>query len=95
MDFCEVFKKLYEIIEERKRDMPSGSYTAKLFKSGEDRILQKVGEESVEAILALKSNKKGDAVYEISDLMYHLLVAMVDKGISLDDIGAELKRRMK
>lgn len=94
-EFCKVIEKLYKIIEERKKELPAGSYTAKLFKAGEDRILQKVGEEAVETILALKSESRKDAVYETSDLVYHLLVALVDKNISLEEIGNELKRRMR
>ncbi|RKQ63914.1 phosphoribosyl-ATP pyrophosphatase [Thermovibrio guaymasensis] len=94
-DIGEVLKELYKVIEERKRELPEGSYTAELFKKGEDRILQKVGEEAIETILALKSGNKDEAVYEVSDLLYHLLVALVKKGIKLDDIGKELKRRMK
>ncbi|WP_457569691.1 phosphoribosyl-ATP diphosphatase [Desulfurobacterium sp.] len=95
MRFCEVFEKLYEIIDERKRTLPEGSYTASLFKKGEDRILQKVGEEAIETILAFKSGNRQDIVYETSDLLYHLFVAMVEKGVTLDDIAVELERRMK
>ncbi|WP_027720032.1 MULTISPECIES: phosphoribosyl-ATP diphosphatase [unclassified Desulfurobacterium] len=95
MRFCEVFEKLYEIIEERKRTLPEGSYTASLFKKGEDRILQKVGEEAIEAILAFKSGSRKEIVYETSDLLYHLFVAMVEKGVTLDDVAVELERRMK
>jgi len=91
----EILEKLYQIVEERKRELPEGSYTAELFKRGEDRILQKVGEEAIEAILALKSNRKGEAVYEVADLLYHLIVALVDKGISLEEVAKELQRRMK
>ena len=90
-----VLKELYHLIEQRKKELPEGSYTASLFKSGEDRILQKVGEESVETILAMKSGKKEEAVYETADLLYHLLVALVDKGITLEEVARELKRRMR
>ena len=88
-------KKLYRIIEERKRELPEGSYTAGLFKKGEDRILQKVGEEAIETILALKSGKREEAVYETADLLYHLLVALVNRGIELEEVEEELRRRMK
>ncbi|WP_457681453.1 phosphoribosyl-ATP diphosphatase [Thermovibrio sp.] len=91
----EVLEELYGIIRERKKELPEGSYTAELFKRGEDRILQKVGEEAIETILALKSGKKEEGVYEVSDLLYHLLVALVEKGITLDEIAEELKKRMK
>ncbi|MEO2083348.1 MAG: phosphoribosyl-ATP diphosphatase [Desulfurobacteriaceae bacterium] len=92
---CRVLESLYKIVERRKEELPENSYTAKLFRSGEDRILQKVGEEAVETILALKSGKKEEAVYETADLLYHLLVALVDKGITLEEIAYELERRMK
>ena len=95
MRIGEVLERLYEVVEERKRELPEGSYTAELFKRGEDRILQKVGEEAIETILALKSGKREEAVYEVSDLLYHLVVALVDKGISLEEVSKELQRRMK
>lgn len=95
MRIGEVLEKLYEVVEERKRELPEGSYTAELFKRGEDRILQKVGEEAIETILALKSGKREEAVYEVSDLLYHLVVALVDKGITLEEVSQELQRRMK
>ncbi len=91
----EVLEELFKVIEERKRELPEGSYTAELFKKGEDRILQKVGEEAVETILALKSGKREEAVYEIGDLLYHLLVAMANRDITLSEVAEELKRRMK
>jgi len=95
MNLGEVLKELYRIIEERKRELPENSYTASLFRKGEDRILQKVGEEAIETILALKSGNKEEAIYEVSDLLYHLMVALVDKDISLDEIAEELNRRMR
>ncbi len=88
-------KELYKIIEKRKRELPEGSYTAELFKRGEDRILQKVGEEAIETILALKSGSKEEAIYETADLLYHLLVALANRGIELKEVEEELKRRMK
>jgi len=90
-----VLRKLYQIVRDRKERLPEGSYTAELFKRGEDRILQKVGEEAVETILALKSGSKAHSVYEIADLLYHLTVAMVEKGITWDDVENELFKRMK
>ena len=95
MNLGEVLKELYQIVEERKRELPENSYTASLFRKGEDRILQKVGEEAIETILALKSGNKEEAIYEVSDLLYHLMVALVDKDISLDEIAEELNRRMR
>jgi len=95
MNLGEVLKELYRIIKERKRELPENSYTASLFQKGEDRILQKVGEEAIETILALKSGDKREAIYEVSDLLYHLMVALVDKDISLNEIAEELNRRMR
>jgi len=91
----EILESLYKIIKSRKEELPEGSYTAELFKRGEDRILQKVGEEAIETILALKSGRKEEAIYETADLLYHLIVALVEKGITLDEVLSELKRRMK
>ncbi len=95
MRIGEVLEELYRIVEERRRELPENSYTASLFKAGEDRILQKVGEEAIETILALKSGNRRDAVYEVSDLLYHLTVALVNSGITYDEIAEELKGRMK
>jgi phosphoribosyl-ATP pyrophosphohydrolase len=95
MRIGDVLEELYRTVEERKRELPEGSYTASLFKRGEDRILQKVGEEAVETILALKSGRREEAVYEVSDLLYHLTVALVNSGISLEEIAEELNRRKK
>ncbi len=95
MKIGEILEELYRVVEKRKRELPENSYTASLFKAGEDRILQKVGEEAIETILALKSGNRGDAVYEVSDLLYHLTVALVNSGITYDEIAEELKRRMK
>jgi len=94
-DFGSVVKELYRIVEERKEELPEGSYTAKLFKKGEDKILQKVGEETVEVILAFKSKNKEHAIYETADLIYHLTVALVNFGITWEEVGEELKKRMK
>lgn len=85
--------ELYEVIESRKREMPEGSYTAYLFGKGLDKILKKVGEEAAEVIIAAKNPDKGETVYEIADLMYHLMVLMVEKDIELSDIFAELRKR--
>jgi len=95
MNIGEVLEELYRVVEKRKEELPENSYTASLFKAGEDRILQKVGEEAVESILALKSGSKENAVYEVSDLLYHLTVALVNSCITYDEIAEELKRRMK
>ncbi|MBR4450696.1 MAG: phosphoribosyl-ATP diphosphatase, partial [Clostridia bacterium] len=70
-----------------------GSYTTYLFEKGIDKILKKVGEESTEVIIAAKDNDKKETVYEIADLMYHVMVLMVEAGISTDDIYKELASR--
>ncbi|HEY2381457.1 MAG TPA: bifunctional phosphoribosyl-AMP cyclohydrolase/phosphoribosyl-ATP diphosphatase HisIE [Terriglobia bacterium] len=88
-----VLQELYAVIEERKEQRPEGSYTTYLFNSGLDKILKKVGEESAETIIAAKNPDAGRLVSETGDLMYHLLVLLVERGISLDEISRELKER--
>ena len=73
--------------------MPEGSYTAYLFDKGIDKILKKVGEENAEVIIAAKNREKSEVVYEVSDLIYHLLVLLVEQGVELGDIFDELKSR--
>ena len=84
---------LAKLIEGRKKEGKEGSYTTYLFEKGIDKILKKVGEECTEVIIAGKANDKREAVYEIADLTYHVLVMMVEMGISVDDIRAELASR--
>ena len=84
---------LYEMLEGRKKDKPEGSYTTDLFEKGLDKILKKVGEECTEVIIAAKAEDKRETVYEIADLMYHVMVLMVESGISVDDVMAELASR--
>ena len=84
---------LYELLEGRKKDMPEGSYTTYLFQKGIDKILKKVGEESTEVIIAGKANDKKETIYEIADLAYHIMVMMVEMGISVDDVRKELASR--
>lgn len=86
-------KKLYALLEGRKENMPEGSYTTYLFSKGIDKILKKVGEESTEVIIAGKAADKAETVYEIADLAYHIMVLMVEMGISLEDIARELSSR--
>ena len=86
-------KGLYALLEGRKKDRPAGSYTTYLFDKGLDKILKKCGEECSEVIIAAKNGKKEDTVGEISDLLYHLTVMMVNENIPLDDVRAELDRR--
>ncbi len=84
---------LYQLLEGRKKDLPEGSYTTYLFQKGLDKILKKVGEESTEVIIAGKARDKAETVYEIADLAYHVLVLMVELGISVEDIREELASR--
>ena len=84
---------LYELLEGRKADLPEGSYTTYLFQKGMDKILKKIGEESTEVIIAAKSNDKKEAIYEIADLAYHVMVMMVEMGITVDDVRKELASR--
>ena len=84
---------LYELIKGRKTNPQEGSYTTYLFDKGLDKILKKVGEESTEVIVAGKGGSKEETIYEISDLVYHVMVLMVQMGISTKDIIAELEKR--
>ena len=84
---------LMQLIEGRKITRQEGSYTTYLFNKGLDKILKKVGEESTEVIIAAKAQDKAETIYEISDLAYHVLVLMVEAGISLEDIRKELASR--
>lgn len=86
-------KQLYQLLQERKTTLPEGSYTTYLFQKGIDKILKKVGEECTEVIIAGKAEDKSETVYEIADLMYHVMVLMVELGISVDDVLAELASR--
>ena len=89
-----VLRELYAVIEERKQKRPEGSYTTYLFNSGLDKILKKVGEEATETVIAAK-NDDGRLASEASDLLYHLLVLFVERGVSLGQISRELKERRK
>lgn len=87
------YEGLMELIRGRKTDKKEGSYTTYLFEKGLDKILKKVGEESTEVIIAAKAEDKKEAIYEIADLAYHVMVLMIEMGISLDDIHKELASR--
>ena len=84
---------LMEMLEGRKANPKEGSYTSYLFQKGIDKILKKVGEESTEVIIAGKANDKAETIYEIADLTYHVMVLMLEMGISLEDIHKELASR--
>ena len=87
------YEGLMKLIEGRKNDKKEGSYTTYLFEKGLDKILKKVGEECTEVIIGAKSNDKKETVYEIADLAYHVMVLMIEMGISLEDIHKELASR--
>ena len=84
---------LYELLLERRLKRPEGSYTTYLFDKGVDKILKKIGEESTEVIIAGKAGDKRETVYEIADLAYHVMVLMVEMGISVEDVHRELASR--
>ena len=88
-----MLSELFEIIETRKANPTSTSYTARLLSDGEDRILQKVGEEVVEVILAAKGQGNRRLIEETADLFYHILVLLTAKGLTLDDVETELRKR--
>ncbi|MFO7446589.1 MAG: bifunctional phosphoribosyl-AMP cyclohydrolase/phosphoribosyl-ATP diphosphatase HisIE [Ignavibacteriaceae bacterium] len=87
--------ELYVIIRDRQKKMPDNSYTAKLFKEGGDKIIQKVGEEAVETVIAAKNADKKEIINETSDLLYHLLVMLADQEIEFNDIIENLRKRHK
>ena len=86
-------RKQYETAVDRKDNPEEGSYTTYLFNKGLEKILKKVGEESTEVIIASLNGSKEELVGEINDLIYHVLVLMVEKGITLEDVEAEMVRR--
>lgn len=86
-------KGLYSLLEGRKADLPEDSYTTYLFRKGIDKILKKVGEECTEVIIAGKASDKAETIYEIADLMYHVMVLMVEMGISVEEVMGELASR--
>jgi phosphoribosyl-ATP pyrophosphohydrolase len=90
-----MIEELFATIKERQQSSPEGSYTASLFSKGEDEILKKIGEESVEVILAAKAQGNDRLIEEISDLTYHVLVLLASRGLAPADIAAELEKRKK
>ena len=88
-----ILHELQEVIRGRYQERPEGSYTTYLFDKGIDKILKKVGEENAEVIIAAKNPDQGELIYEISDLIYHLMVLMVERDISLSDVFKELRGR--
>ncbi len=93
--FASAMIALAQTIASRKRDAPADSYTAKLFAGGVDRIGKKIGEEATEVVIAAKNADRGELIWETSDLLYHTLVMLAERDVSLDEIGAELARRAR
>ncbi|MDF3819286.1 phosphoribosyl-ATP diphosphatase [Leptospira sp. 96542] len=89
----EFLLKLEEVLKKRKQDLPEKSYTAELFRDGLDRILKKVGEEAGEVIIAAKNSNEKELIHEVADLVFHLEVLLVEKGLSLSLISKELEKR--
>ncbi len=89
----DIFSSLFEVIENRKKEMPKGSYTASLFKEGVDKICEKIEEESAEVVEAAKIKDNDEVVWEASDLIYHLFTLLSQKGLTLNDIEIELSKR--
>lgn len=88
-----MMKKVYEIVASRKGEDPEKSYVASLYAKGEDKILEKVGEEAIETILAHKSGDKSQIIYETADLWFHSIVALAEKEITVDEVFNELSNR--
>ena len=88
-------QQLYDLIAARKETRPEGSYTTRLFTEGIDKIVKKLGEEAVETVIAAKNDSSQRIVEETADLLYHLLVTLVEKGVTLDEIREELQKRQK
>lgn len=85
--------ELQDFIYRRKKEMPEGSYTTKLFKEGINKIAQKVGEEALETIIEATNGTNEHLVYEASDMLYHLLVMLTEKGLRIEDVAQELQKR--
>jgi phosphoribosyl-AMP cyclohydrolase / phosphoribosyl-ATP pyrophosphohydrolase len=94
-EFASAISSLARTILARKTHPVEGSYTAKLFAGGVDRIGKKIGEEATEVVIAAKNEDRGELVWETADLLYHALVLLAERGVSLDEVGAELSRRAK
>ncbi len=90
-----ILTDLYAVIESRKSSLPEGSYTARLFQKGPVEIAKKVGEESIEVIVASAYADRGQLVYESADLLYHLLVLLAAHEVPLEEVLAELEHRRK
>jgi len=85
--------ELESVLQQRKQERPEGSYTTQLFNDGIDKIAQKVGEEAIEVVIASKNSGRKELIYESADLLYHLLVLLIERGIPLEEVIGELQRR--
>ena len=89
------FKHLQQFIEKRHKEMPEGSYTTSLFQSGVNRMAQKVGEEAIESVIEACNGTDDRLIYESADMLYHLIVLLTSKGLSIEDLSRELQKRHK
>lgn len=90
-----VLTGLERVLESRRAEMPAGSYTAELLGGSEDQLLKKIGEEATEVVMAAKDGSPDRLCWEISDLVYHVMVVMIRQGVTLDDLAAEIAGRRK
>lgn len=88
-----ILKEVYDVVADRKANPKEGSYTNYLFDKGVDKICKKVGEEAAEVIIAAKNDSRDEIRYEVADLLYHLTVLLVDKGLTWEEIAQELAKR--
>jgi phosphoribosyl-ATP pyrophosphohydrolase/phosphoribosyl-AMP cyclohydrolase len=89
----DVLDEIYAVVDDRRKNPQEGSYTNYLFDKGLDKICKKVGEEATEVVIAAKNGRHDEVVYEVSDLLYHVCVLLVQQGVTLEDLHEELKRR--
>ena len=91
----DAFKDMYDVVVDRRANPQEGSYTCYLFDKGIDKILKKCGEECTEMVIAAKNNDKDELANEINDLLYHMIVMMVDRGVTVEDIETIIVERSK
>ena len=91
----DAFKDMYDVVVDRRANPQEGSYTCYLFDKGIDKILKKCGEECTEMVIASKNNDKDELANEINDLLYHMIVMMVDRGVTVEDIESIMVERSK